>query len=54
MEISITTLSIIAVMVAIGLLVLAAIDIVLSLHEVEARGCTNGIAVNASQGRCIH
>ena len=43
-----------AVVAALGLMTVIAVDIILTAQEAEARGCRNGIAVNASQGRCLY
>jgi hypothetical protein len=50
------SLAIIAIVAAIGLLgivVIKSINLPLQ-QQADARGCRNSIAVNASQGRCIH
>ena len=43
-----------ALVAALGLLGVIAIETVsIPQHQAEARGCTNGIAFNASKGRCF-
>jgi hypothetical protein len=37
-----------------GLLGVVMIDSILTTREVEAKGCNNSIAFNASKGRCFH
>jgi hypothetical protein len=49
MELATTILAIFTVVAAMGLVGVMAVQILS-----EARGCRNGIAVNASQGRCLH
>jgi hypothetical protein len=53
MEISTTTLAIFAVFAVMGLVGVVAVTIMSVPENVEARGCNNGIAFNASQGRCF-
>lgn len=53
MEISTTTLAVFAVFAAMGLVGVVAATIMSVPEDVEARGCTNGVAFNASQGRCF-
>jgi hypothetical protein len=48
-----TTVVIFAILVALGLVAIVAVDILLTTQEAEAKGCRNSIAANASQGRCI-
>jgi hypothetical protein len=40
--------------VAIGLVTVVAVDSMISTQDAEAKGCNNGIAVNASKGGCFH
>jgi Flp pilus assembly protein CpaB len=52
-------LVIFAIVAALGLVTLVAMDIILTSQEADAakpptQGCRNSIAVNASQGRCFH
>lgn len=47
------TLALISIVAAIGLIGVVAIDIVTPLQDAEARGCNNGVAFNASKGRCF-
>jgi len=42
-----------AIVFAMGLVGLVAVDLFTDLQNVEAKGCNNEIAVNASMGRCI-
>jgi hypothetical protein len=55
-----TSIAIIAIVAALGLFGVVAVTIVTIplQQEAEARGCLgnnpNGVAVNASKGRCIH
>jgi hypothetical protein len=51
-----TTIAIIAIVAALALLGVVVVTAVTLTQEAEARGCalTNGVAVNASQGRCLH
>ena len=49
-----TILALIAIISALGPVGVIAVDTIEIVQDAEARGCSNGIAVNASQGRCIH
>jgi hypothetical protein len=51
-----TTFVVIALVALLALLGVVVVTAVTLTQEVEARGCalTNGVAVNASQGRCLH
>ena len=50
-----TTLTIFAIVAALGLLGLIAVEsITMPQQQAEARGCNRSIAFNASQGRCFH
>jgi hypothetical protein len=45
-----------ALVAALGLVSVVAVDIMLTMQEVEAqkpRGCNRSVAANASQGRCV-
>ena len=45
-----------ALIAALGLVTVVAVDIILTAQEVEAqkpRGCNRSVAANASQGRCV-
>jgi hypothetical protein len=45
-----------ALVAALGLVSVMAVDIMLTMQEVEAqkpRGCNRSVAANASQGRCV-
>jgi hypothetical protein len=51
-----STLVIFAIIAALGLVTMVAVDIILTAQEVEAqkpRGCNRSVAANASQGRCV-
>jgi hypothetical protein len=49
-----TTLAIIAIVAALGLLGLVVVEsISIPQQQADARGCNNGVAFNASQGRCF-
>jgi hypothetical protein len=47
------TLVIFALVAALGLVTVVAVDVMLTMQEAEARGCRTSQAVNASQGRCF-
>ena len=47
------TLVIFALVAALGLVTVVAVDLVLTMQEAEARGCNRSVAVNASKGRCL-
>jgi hypothetical protein len=47
------TLAIFALIAALGLVTVVAVDIILTAQEAEAIGCKNSRAFNASQGRCL-
>jgi hypothetical protein len=42
-----------AVVAALGLVSVVAVDIMLTTQDAEAAGCKNGVAFNASKGRCF-
>ena len=51
-----STLVIFALIAALGLVSVIAVDILLTAQEAEAqkpRGCNRSVAANASQGRCV-
>jgi hypothetical protein len=48
-----TTLVIFALVAALGLVTVVAVDIILSMQEAEAAGCRTSQAFNASKGRCF-
>jgi hypothetical protein len=48
-----STLVIFAIIAALGLVTVIAVDIILTAQEVEAKGCRTSVAANASKGRCI-
>jgi hypothetical protein len=45
-------LAIFAIIAALGLLGVIAVDAI-NIQKVDARGCNNGVAFNASKGRCF-
>ena len=49
-----TMLTIFAIVAALGIVTVVAVEALSIAQEDEARGCNNGIAINASQGRCFH
>jgi multidrug efflux pump subunit AcrB len=54
MEFSTTTLALIGIITAIGLIALVAVDFVTLLQDAEAKGCPiDKAGANASQGRCV-
>ena len=53
MEFSATTLALIAIISALGLIGVVAIDIVTPLEDAEAIGCRTSQVANPSKGRCI-
>jgi hypothetical protein len=53
-----STLAIFALIVALGLVTVVAVDIMLTVQDIHAdkppvKGCTTSVAANASKGRCI-
>ena len=48
-----STLVIFAIIAALGLVTVVAVDIIFTAQEAEAIGCNNSRAFNASQGRCF-
>lgn len=47
-----------ALVAALGLVTVVAVDIMLTMQEIDAappptKGCRNSVAVNASEGRCF-
>ena len=49
-----STLVIFAIIAALGLVTVVAVDIMLTTQEAEAKGCTpGGSGFNASQGKCF-
>jgi hypothetical protein len=48
-----STLVIFAIIAALGLVTVVAVDIMFTMQEAEAKGCRTSQAVNASKGRCI-
>jgi multidrug efflux pump subunit AcrB len=56
MELPIGILGIFAIIAAMGLIGVVAIEVILISEEAEAqkpRGCNRSVAANASQGRCV-
>lgn len=53
MEMSFNTFTIIAIVMAIGVVGVVAVDMITNLQTAEAKGCPNSVAINASQGRCF-
>ena len=49
-----STLVIFAIIAALGLVTVVAVDIMLTVQEAEAKGCNRSVAANASQGRCVN
>ena len=54
MEVTTTALTIFAVMAAMGIIGVVAIEVFSTPQEATARGCKSGVPFNASQGRCFH
>jgi hypothetical protein len=48
-----TTLVIFALIAALGLVTVVAVDFLLTMQEAEAKGCRTSQVVNASKGRCV-
>jgi hypothetical protein len=48
-----STLVIFALIAALSLVTVVAVDLILTMQEADAQGCRNSIAVNASKGRCL-
>ena len=49
-----STLIIFAIIAALGLVTVVAVDIMLTTQEADAKGCTpSGTGANASLGRCV-
>ena len=53
-----TTIVLFAVIAALGLVTVVAVDVILTIQEVDAeprptKGCNNSVAANASRGACI-
>lgn len=53
MEFSNNIFAMIAIVMAMGLVGVVTVDIMIDLQNAEAKGCSNSIAINASQGRCF-
>lgn len=45
--------AIIAIVMAMGLVGVVAVDMITNPQNAEAKGCPNSVASNASQGRCF-
>jgi hypothetical protein len=54
MELSRTTLAIFAIVAAMGLISVVAIEMMTLPQDATARGCKSGVPFNASEGRCFH
>jgi hypothetical protein len=55
-NVSSSIIMVFAVVAALGLVSVVAVDIMLTMQEAEAqkpRGCNRSVAANASQGRCV-
>ena len=48
-----TMLTIFAIVAALGLVTVVAVEVLSIVQEAEAVGCRNGVAANASKGRCL-
>ncbi len=48
-----STLQLVALMLALGVLGIVIADTIIAIQEAEARGCNRSVAFNASQGRCF-
>jgi hypothetical protein len=53
-----TAIVLFALVAALGLVTVVAIDVILTIQEIDAappptKGCRNSLAVNASQGKCF-
>jgi hypothetical protein len=46
--------AIIAIVMAMGLVGVVAVDMITDLQNAEAKGCPNSVAINASQDRCFN
>ena len=53
MDLSNTTLALIAMISVFGLVGVLAVDTIEIVQNAEARGCPNSVALQASQGRCF-
>ena len=55
MKMSFNMFAIIAIVMAMGLVGVVAVDMITNLQNAEAKGCPspNSVAINASQGRCF-
>jgi hypothetical protein len=48
-----TAIVLFALVAALGLVTVVAVDLVLTMQEVDAAGCRTSTAYNASKGRCF-
>jgi hypothetical protein len=48
-----STIVLFALVAALGLVTVVAVDIILTAQEAEAKGCRTSTAFNASKGRCL-
>jgi hypothetical protein len=48
-----TVIAMVAAMALLGVVVITLVTIPLRMQQAEAAGCNNGIAFNASKGRCF-
>jgi hypothetical protein len=48
-----STMVLFALVAALGLVTVVAVDIILTAQEAEAKGCRTSTAFNASKGRCL-
>ena len=49
-----TMLTILAIVAALGLVTVVAVEVLSIVQEAEAAGCKSGVAFNASKARCFH
>jgi hypothetical protein len=54
MEFSNNLFAFIALVMAMGLVGVVAVDMITDLQNAEGKGCPNSVAINASQGRCFN
>ena len=47
------SLTLLALVLALGVLGIVIADTIIAIQEAEARGCKSGVPFNASQGRCF-
>jgi xanthosine utilization system XapX-like protein len=46
-------LQLVALILALGVLGILVADTIIAIEEAQAAGCRNGVAFNASKGRCF-